>query len=50
MERVMREARLRELTKGVYSLSHGEAVADKVCVSFYQNILEINRIKKTIGQ
>ena len=30
IERVMREARLRELVKGVYSSSYGDAVNSKV--------------------
>ena len=30
MERVMREARLRELVKGVYSNSYGDSVTTKV--------------------
>ena len=30
IERVMRESRLRELVKGVYSSSYGDSVANKV--------------------
>ena len=32
IERVMKEARLRELIKGVYSSSYGDSVASKVCL------------------
>ena len=32
IERVMKEARLRELIKGVYSSSYGESVTSKVCI------------------
>ena len=32
IERVMKEARLRELIKGVYSSSYGDLVASKVCL------------------
>ena len=37
IERVMKEARLRELIKGVYSSSYGDSVASKVCLKKENN-------------
>ena len=40
IERVMREARLRELIKGVYSSSYGDSVASKVCLKENNTFLD----------
>ena len=36
----MREARLRELIKGVYSSSYGDSVASKVCLKENNTFLD----------
>ena len=42
IERVMKEARLRELIKGVYSSSYGESVSNKVCFETPKGSLDIH--------
>ena len=47
IERMMRESRLRELVKGVYSSSYGDAIASKVQTSVLcTNTYTIFRSKK----